>query len=154
MDLLLAIETLPPLEAFRLSFLVYPAVSALHIMGFATLFVCVMLMDLRIVGAIQVLDREVFVTLMRRFAIAGFTVAALTGLPMFAVQAREYVFNPAFQAKMALLVLAALNLWAFRRVAGGDRTQRPYPASARFLAMTSILIWIALILTGRLVGFI
>ena len=154
MDFLIALESLPPLEAFRLSFLVYPLVNALHIMGFATLFACVMLMDLRIVGAIKVLDREAFVVLMRRFAVGGFTIALLTGLPMFAVQAREYAFNPAFQAKMALLVLAGLNLWAFRRVAGGDRAQRPYPASARLLAMISILIWVAVIVAGRLVGFI
>ncbi|MGY6707971.1 MAG: DUF6644 family protein [Rhizobiaceae bacterium] len=154
MDLLIAIETLPPLEAFRLSFVVYPAVSTLHIIGFATLFVCVMLMDLRIVGAIQVLDREAFVTLMRRFAIGGFALAALTGLPMFAVQAREYAFNPAFQAKIALLALAGVNLWAFRRVAGGDRTGRPYPRGARFLAFTSILLWIAVLVAGRFIGFI
>ena len=154
MDLLIAIERLPPLEAFRLSFFVYPVVSALHIMGFATLFACVLIMDLRILGAIRSLDREVFVTLMRRFALAGFAVALLTGLPMFAVQAREYVFNPAFQAKMALLVLAGLNLWAFRRAAGGDRTGRPYPKVARLLAFTSILIWVGVLVAGRFIGFI
>ncbi|NMG38177.1 hypothetical protein GRZ55_02845 [Chelativorans sp. ZYF759] len=154
MELLTAIERLPALEAFRLSFLVYPLVSALHIMGFAMLFACVFLMDLRIIGTIRVLDREVFLSLMRRFAVSGFAVAAVTGLPMFAVQAREYVFNPAFQAKMALLVLAGLNLWAFRKIADGDRTGRPYPRSARFLAFTSILVWVGVIVAGRFIGFI
>ena len=55
---------------------------------------------------------------------------------------------------MALLFLAALQSLGFPAGAGGDRTQRPYPASALSLAMTSIVIWVAVIAAGRLVGFI
>jgi hypothetical protein len=153
LEYLATIETLPPVEALKLSFYIYPVVNALHIMGFATLFACVGLMDLRIVGAFHLLDREAFVMLMRRFAVGGFVVAVATGLPMFAIKAREYALHPAFQVKMGLLVLAGLNLWAFRRIAAGDRTGRPYPASARLLAFLSILIWIGVILAGRFIGF-
>jgi hypothetical protein len=154
LDFLLAIETLPPVRALKLSFVVYPLVNALHIMGFATLVVCVSLMDLKIIGAIRVLDRDAFVTLMRRFGIGGFVVAAATGLLMFAIQAREYTFHPAFQVKMALLLLAGLNLLAFRYVVGEYRPGRIYPFPARLLAVLSIVIWIGVILAGRFIGFL
>jgi hypothetical protein len=154
LEFLLALERSAPVEALKLSFYAYPVVNALHIMGFATLVVCVVLMDLKIIGAIQVLDRDAFIRLMRRFAIGGFVVAVGTGLPMFAIKAREYALHPAFQLKMGLLALAGLNLIAFRWVAGGDRTGRPYRFSARLLAMLSIGIWIGVIMAGRFIGFL
>jgi hypothetical protein len=153
LELLRALETLPPVEALKLSFYIYPAVSALHIMGFATLFSCVILMDLRILGAIKVLDRDTFISLMRRFAVGGFAVAVMTGLPMFAIQAREYAFHPAFQAKMGLLVLAGLNLALFRRATRNHRPDTAYRFGARLLAFLSILIWIAVLVAGRFIGF-
>src|SRR6187402_518558 len=109
-EILADIEHLALVRALKGSFVAYPVVNALHIMSIGALLTSVLLMDLRIVGAFRSLPGGAFVALLRRAAFVAFGGALITGLLLFSVRAGEYAAMPVFLVKMALIVLAGLNL--------------------------------------------
>jgi len=87
----------------------------------------------------------------------AFALTALTGSLMFITNAAVYFHNLYFRAKIVLLVLAALNVLVFELTAG--RTIRQWdrapsaPPTGRTAAAVSLVIWVAVIFTGRMIGF-
>ena len=115
----LALEASAPAQALKASFVVYPLVNALHILSLGAVVTSMILLDVRTLGGFGSLPREPFIALMRRTAVAAFTVAALSGALLFSVRASEYVANVAFQAKMGLLALTGLNFAVLARASSG-----------------------------------
>lgn len=142
------------MQALKISFYVYPLVNAAHIMAIGAVVTSAVVMDLRILGLPVFIEREPLLKLMREIVATAFPVAALTGLALFSVRAQEYATNPAFLAKMALLALAGVNLLAYRKLTAVTAAGAPVPAAARTLAALSILIWTAVLVAGRFIGFI
>lgn len=142
------------MQALKISFYVYPLVNAAHIMAIGAVVTSAIVMDLRILGLPVFIEREPLLKLMREVVATAFPVAALTGLALFSVRAQEYATNPAFLAKMALLALAGVNLLAYRKLTAEIIAGAPVPAAARTLAALSILIWTAVLVAGRFIGFI
>jgi hypothetical protein len=153
MEFLQAIEQLGPVRLLKSSFVAYPVINALHIAAIGTLFGDVLLMDLSVLGWVRSVPREKLVSLFRRVALAAFAIAVLTGLTLFSVQATNYVRNPAFLAKLVLIVLAAINFVAFIVLDRRSRTTGTSPA-LRVLAGASILLWSGVLLAGRFIGFV
>ncbi|TJV25977.1 MAG: hypothetical protein E5Y04_00580 [Mesorhizobium sp.] len=144
------IEQLALARWLKASFIAYPVVNALHIMSIGALLTSVMLMDLRICGAFRSLPYAAFVALLRRVALGAFAGALVTGSLLFSVKASTYAATPIFLAKMALILLAGVNFFAFLRFArGGDE-----PAGSAILAVLSILLWTSVLFAGRFIGFL
>ena len=151
-DALAAVENLPAIAALRESYLVYPLVNALHIVGVALLFGAIVPLDLRLAGwrressAVDGLSR-----LLLPVAVFGFLLAALAGLLLFATDARAYAASPLFQAKLLLIALALANALALRRVdwrnAGSSRR-------VALAGAASVILWLGAILLGRLIGYL
>ncbi len=148
---LLGIEELAPVRALKSSFYAYPVVNALHILSVGALVTSVVLLDLRMLGRLAAMPAAPLVALMRRVALAAFAGAALSGLALFAVRARDYASTPLFVVKMGLILLAAVNFVVFVRLARGAM---PVSGLAQALAATSIAFWLAVVLTGRFLGFV
>lgn len=146
MEFLSALETLAPIEVLKVSFYAYPVVNGLHVLSIGTLVVSILLMDLRILGALTSLPEDAAMRVFRRLALTGFAGAVLTGLPMFAIQATTYAANPAFRIKMALLFVAGLNAALFAIL-------RP-PKARRGLAALSLVLWLGVFFAGRFIGFV
>ncbi len=149
-------ETVEQLAAIRLlrgSFIAYPIVNALHIAAIGTLLTSVVLLDFSLLGAVRTLPQDRFVSLFRRLALGAFAVAGLTGALLFSVKASDYVLMPVFQLKLALIALAGLNLLAVYLM---ERRQTGSEASPmlKFAAIASIILWCAVLLCGRLIGFL
>jgi hypothetical protein len=150
LDLLTAIEQSGFARLLKGSFYVYPTVSALHLAAIGTLFASVWMIDFRIAGAFARLPEEAFVDVMRNVALGAFAIAVLSGLALFSVRATEYAVMPIFLVKMALIALAGVNLALFVVVSGEPLR----PANLRRLfAGVSAMIWTAVILAGRFIGF-
>lgn len=144
------IEQLALARWLKASFIAYPVVNALHIMSIGALLTSVVLMDLRICGAFRSLPYAAFVALLRRIALGAFAGALVTGSLLFSVKANTYAAMPVFLAKMALILLAGVNFFAFLRFArGGDE-----PAGSAILAVLSILLWTSVLFAGRFIGFL
>jgi hypothetical protein len=89
--------------------------------------------------------------LLRRVALIAFCGALITGFAMFAIKATDYAAMPVFLAKMTLVALAALNFLFFLRL---DRQAEMPSKWIRVSAMTSLGLWIGVLLCGRFIGFL
>ncbi|MDH4987162.1 hypothetical protein QEZ47_16860 [Aminobacter anthyllidis] len=145
-----AIEQLTFVRVLKASFVAYPVVNAVHIAAIGALLTSVTLLDLRILGALRTLPEHPFMVLMRRTALLAFGVAALSGLLLFSVRASHYAQLPVFLAKMVLIVLAGTNFVVFAAVESGKGHRR----ALRLLAVLSIMLWCAVLLCGRFIGFL
>ena len=147
--LLAAIEASPPAAALRASFYAYPLVNAAHVLAVGGLVLAVLLLDLRFLGAFGAVGRAPFAALMRRVALALFCLAVVTGLALFSVQARDYAANPAFLAKLVLIAAAVANFLLL-----APRADAPISAGGRAGAGISLLLWPAVLVAGRFIGFV
>jgi NADH:ubiquinone oxidoreductase subunit H len=79
-------------------------------------------------------------------------MAVGTGVLMFIGSPRHYFYNPAFDVKMLLLLLAVLvQALLFGRVAASE-AQKPW--LARTAVALSLVFWFAVSMAGRAIGFV
>lgn len=108
-ELLAGLEATALAEHLRQSRWTYPLVNAGHVAGIALIIGAVIPMDLRLLRLVGGPDPAATVAFLRPFAVAGLVLAASCGVLLFIAQASDYLGNPWFQAKMALLGLALAN---------------------------------------------
>ena len=88
-------------------------------------------------------------------AALGLALALITGLWLFTVKPRDYIANPAFLAKTALLVIAFANIAVqhsstrFHAALRGEGID----ARVRGVAIVSALLWLSILVAGRWIGF-
>lgn len=145
-------------EWMRTSLKAVAIINALHVMSIVTVFGTIFFVDLRLLGYpnVQRSFSRIHHALVR-WTWAAFTLAAVTGVLLFMVNAVTYYRNTAFWLKMATIVLAGINMLVFERVtlksvARWDQGVIP-PPSARLAAALSIVLWVAVIFFGRWIGF-
>jgi hypothetical protein len=122
----------------------YPAMAALHLLGAATLFGSIALLDLRMMGAARGLALDALEPLAVRMALGAAALCVLTGAPMFAAGAIGLSTNPAFLLKLACVAAAAINaFWhhAHRR------------APVRHGAI-SLACWTTVLIAGSLAAYV
>lgn len=153
MEPLQAVEQWDLVRQLKASFVAYPVVNAVHIAAIGALLTSVTLLDLRILGAFGSLPERPFVILLRRLALMAFCLAVLSGLVLFSVRASHYAGMLVFLGKMGLIALAGANFALFAAVESGRQPQRR-SSLRRLLAVMSIVIWSAVLLCGRFIGFL
>lgn len=141
-DLAAALEATSAAQVLKQSRWLYPLVNAAHIFGLALLVGSIVPMDVALLRG-----RTEGTTRARLWAAGGLALAALSGAALFVTQAGDYLRNPWFGAKMALLALALLNVALHLRLL---RLSRRAQVRA---ALASLLLWPAVLLLGRLVGY-
>ena len=154
--MLRAIEGLWLAAALRTSFIAYPLVNALHVLSLGVLVTTVGLMDLRVLGRFSAFDGHSFIAALRPLAYGAFAGTAATGFALFSIRASEYAFNPAFQLKLALIVVAGLNLALFQRAGRGRAMalRGGFSVTERVTAAASLILWPGVLAAGRFVGFV
>jgi len=142
----------------RDSLFIFPLLESIHVIGLTLVFGTILILDLRLLGvastgrSVQRIASEILT-----WTWAAFAVTAGTGVLMFITNAAVYYDNVFFRAKAALLVLAGVNMVAFeftgrRTMHNWDRA-RSAPPAARAAAVLSLIIWVAVIVAGRMIGF-
>src|ERR1700680_942280 len=136
----------------------YGIINLTHILGVATLFGSVVLLDLRLLGfwahvPLGALSRPTV-----PMAGAGFLVAATSGAGLLATKATEYIGNPFLYVKIPAIGLGLLNVIAVHHSAAW-RAHRTRELSsherAQLAAMggTSLVFWLTAISAGRMIGY-
>ena len=150
------IEAMPPSTWLRRSGTLYLLVNAAHIGAIGLLIGSIVPLDLRLLGLIRAGPLAVLAPVLARTAAVGLGLAVLTGALLFSVRPQEYLQNPAFILKMALLIAGAINAWLVNRgrawtgVLDGSR-----PAGGlRLQAGASLLLWLGCLVAGRWIGFL
>jgi hypothetical protein len=124
-----------------------------HVMGFVLLLAALVLMSLRLLGLI--LQQHAAPEVARqalRLLWSGLGLAVISGALMFIGSPRHYFYNPAFDVKMLLLIVAVIvQAVLFRKVATNSA---PQPWLARTSVALSLALWFAVSMAGRAIGFV
>ncbi|HYD25802.1 MAG TPA: hypothetical protein VEB68_13505 [Croceibacterium sp.] len=132
----------------------WPIAEIVHFTGICLLIGAVGMFDLRMVGLVRGLSLKALHRLVP-FGVLGFGLSAASGLMFVVAAPDQYLYNPAWQVKMALLAVAGLNMALFylvasRRVALLGPDDSP-PVAARLFAAVSLASWFGVIAAGRVI---
>jgi uncharacterized membrane protein len=136
----------------------FTTIEVVHVLAVSLLLGTIMIVDLRLLGFAS--TRRAFTELARQvlpFTWFAFGLVIIAGSLLFISRPAEYFENPVFWTKMALIVLAGVNMMIFefitvRGVQKWNLDPVPPPA-ARLAGALSISCWILVIVLGRLIGF-
>ena len=136
----------------------YGVVNLIHILGVASLFGAVLVLDLRLLG----LWRKVTLPAISEPAVSvatiGFVIAAASGVCLLATKATEYVGNPFLYIKFPAIGLGILNVVALNSLPAWkqhkvrDLTSREQSKLAVFGGI-SLVCWLTAISAGRMIGY-
>jgi hypothetical protein len=133
----------------------YATPQLAHLLGMASFGGAVVMDDLRLLGRLR---RPAFSELSKQLMPLkwlGFLVVVGSGMALLMSDATRLYRNWAFLVKTVLLILVALNSWIFRARVYPDVAQSvEMPAAAKLSASLSLLLWFAIIVTSRLIGFV
>ena len=164
-DLLMALRslfvTVSEMEssiALRESQYVFPWVFVVHVISMCLFAGTILMMDLRLLGVGNM--GTPFSQVQRRlfpWQIFGMAIIAVTGLLLVFANPMNYATNVIFWTKMLGMVVAALNALAFHfvteySIAEWDAGQTP-PFGAKLAGALSILLWVNVIVAGRLMPY-
>ena len=128
---------------------VYPVLESVHIVGVALLIGSLVVFELRLWRFGRALDLGALARLALPITLAGFALAATSGLVMFLSQFEEMIANRAFVLKMVLILVAGLNALAFHLRGGWGRDDR----RGRLQTVLSLGLWVAVVVCGRWIAY-
>jgi len=136
----------------------YGVVNLIHILGVASLFGAVLVLDLRLLGVWQNVALAAIARPTVPVAATGFAIAATSGICLLATKATDYVGNPFIYIKFPAIALALLNVVALNSLpAWKARKTRELSSHERLqLAIAggvSLVCWVTAISAGRMIGY-
>ena len=139
----------------------YPIVNLAHIVGIAALFGSVLIIDLALLGigrSRTIRAAPAVADAASPVAMAGFLVAAGSGIGLLASNGTEYAGNPFFLVKFPAIALGVANAVVVNR----SRSWRALLAGAatpsdrrrlKRMALVSLVCWSSAITAGRMIGY-
>lgn len=131
----------------------YPTVLTLHTVGLAVLVGASWALDLRVLGFVEGIPLS---ALQKTFPAMwiGFWVNAISGVMLFAADATTKGTTTLFLSKLGLIVIGVLTIFLIKRTVYGRGELARIGLSAKALAVTSLLVWIAAIAAGRWMAYV
>jgi hypothetical protein len=132
--------------------------QSLHILALSVVFVSGLMVSLRLLG-VGASGRSVsrLAQTLLPWMRWSLIVLLLTGLLQLIAEPARELGNTAFWLKMGMLVcVLALNVWfgrTVRALAATWDSAVARPANARLFAVASLLLWVGIILCGRLIAY-
>lgn len=136
----------------------YAIVNLAHILGIAALFGSVVILDLRLLGVWRRTPLVALADAAAPVAAVGFTLAAASGVGLFATKATEYAGNPFLYIKFPAIAIGLVNAFALSMSTAwrARRTRDLSPAETRRLAWMgalSLACWLTAIGAGRMIAY-
>ena len=136
----------------------YWMLNGAHVLGIAVSAGAILWFDLRALG-LNMLDMRIsdVYRQINVYMTAGFILMFITGALLFWARAADSYTNVYFRIKVAGLLLAGANAMYFnfktkRGIGGWDTAGRP-PFNVRMAGLASIVLWAAVIASGRLMAY-
>jgi hypothetical protein len=152
-----ALEDSGVATTIRNSAYLFPSLEAVHVMALGLMLGTITVVDLRLLGlASKSRSAERVSDEVLKWTWAAFALVALTGFTMFTTNARVYAHNTAFLIKLALLAAAGLNMLIFHLTAARSMRhwdRKAAPPIGKAAALLSLVLWVAVVFAGRVVGF-
>ena len=155
-SLLQWIESTDLSTAIREGALYYPILGGFHLLGIALFGGMVLVTDLRLLG--WAMRRHAVSDIVRQFRAwkrVGFGIVVASGMLLAWAEPLKLYRSPAFWVKMVLLAMVGVHALGFRARVYGNTASPEVAGTAegKLAAATSLLLWAALIVSGRLIAF-
>jgi hypothetical protein len=134
---------------------VWPTCETLHFIGLSLLFGVAALVDLRMLGMMKSISFKALHRLLP-WGILGFGLNTITGMLFFVGAPQQYTTNAVFHWKLALMMLAGINVLYFTifkepwEVGAGDDA----PLTAKVVAVAALILVVGVLYCGRMLPFI
>jgi len=157
-SLLQTLESTSVATAIREGSVLFPWIECVHVLALTLVIGSIAVVDLRLIGVTS-RDRGVAYVTAAVLPITwtAFGGAVLTGMLMFSSNATTYGSNLYFRIKMALLVLAGINMGVYHlavnRGVADWHTADTTPTRARVAGAVSLCLWLGIVAAGRWIGF-
>jgi hypothetical protein len=136
----------------------YGVVNLVHILGVASLFGALLVLDLRLLGVWRKVALAAISEPTVSVATVGFFVAAISGVCLLSTKATEYVDNPFLYIKFPAIGLGLLNvailksLPAWKQHKMRELSLREQSTLAVFGGI-SLFCWLTAITAGRMIAY-
>ena len=147
------IQDLSVFTAVRESALVYPILLSIHVTCIATFGGLILVTNLRLIGWLLTdVPAADLVRALRPWKQVGIVLMLTAGVLLGGSKAEDYLTNPYFQIKLALLGSIAVHGLVFRRTVY-RRLESPLPQIARLAGVLSLVLWIGVVSMGRWIAY-
>jgi len=151
------VHAFPSSIAMREGLFAFPVLLTIHLISLATFAGLVVMMDLRLVGVAY--RGTPFSEMQRRlfpWQMVAMVVTTIAGLLLFYAQPMRYFGKVIYWIKIALIVLATVNVLLFhfvtyRSIDKWDLTNPP--VAAKVAGWLSLALWAGVVATGRLTAY-
>ena len=136
----------------------WPVLEIIHFFGLTLLMGGLIIVDLRMIGFFSTISLQGVKKLLP-FVIFGFLLNLITGILFIYGDPSRYAINIGFQIKLILILLAGCNaaIYHFRVESYvldlGSSSRRP-PLTIKLVGLTSLGLWTAVLLLGRLIPYV
>jgi hypothetical protein len=136
----------------------YAVINLVHIVGVATLFGSVLVLDLKLLGLFPRAPLAIVSVPTVPLAALGFVLAAASGVCLLATNATDYAGNPFLLIKFAAIFVGLVNVVLLHRLFAWQVrwTTSPSPRQRRQLALAggvSLAAWTTALAAGRMIGY-
>ncbi len=131
----------------------FPFVLFLHAIGMGLSVGAAFVICMRLVGVGRPLPVSSLRMLFKIFW-GGFFLNFVTGSILFAAHATITGYIPMYYAKLALIAVGMVVSVPIRTFVDGDASDGAIPSRVKGLAALSLVVWVAVITTGRLIAYV
>ena len=136
----------------------YAIVNLAHILGIASLFGAIVILDLRLLGVWRQTPLAALANAAAPVAACGFALAAVSGSALLATKATEYIGNPFLYIKFPAIAIGLINAVIVRRSpawqARGTRELSPLETrQLAWMGALSLACWLTAIGAGRMIAY-
>jgi len=135
------------------SLLSFPLVLFLHSVGMGLSAGSAYVVCMRLVGVGRPLPVSSLRVFFKIFW-GGFFLNLVTGSLLFAAHATTTGFIPMYYLKLALIAAGMVLSLPIRKFVEGQTSDDAIPSRVKGLAALSLLVWVAVITTGRLIAYV
>ena len=133
----------------------YPIVLSSHAVGMAILVGIVLMINFRVLGLAPQVPISALKT-MYKIAYIGLVINVISGTMLFVANADAFYESTPFRLKIICLIVGTILLVMMsRRIFGPDSSMQDFspPPRVKLLALLSSIVWIGVIVTGRLIAY-
>jgi len=145
-------------DFIRQSLWAYPMLESIHLIGLAFVVGAVAMLDFRLIGLSKTLPVRGLTKHILPWVRFAFILITISGFLLYMSDAEYYTFKVIFWVKIGLIVIAGLNAFLFHKgiyhkVDNWNKYNQP-PFRARVTGSISLVVWMSVIVTGRLLAYL
>jgi hypothetical protein len=136
----------------------YATVNLSHILGVATFFGSIVVLDLRLLGFWRRVPLVALAAATVPVAMVGFALAVTSGSALLATKATDYLNNPFVYIKFPAIALGLINVTVLKlspawKAHGTRELSRAEHRQLAVMGGISLACWLTAVSAGRLIGY-